>query len=315
MNIRNFLLLLIFAITPYSVFAGSEIADFLSGRLQNWNEVNAQYDRGAAPEIAMSATGVAVVTLPVTITGSVTASASGVLSRSIPQHDIHFALEGFILSGSLRFVGAPGVQPSLFVSSPDGGWQQFAFADRYIAKTGNMKTGIRIPVQIPLWQEGIYRIELLDEYGFPVYNQQFQVGQLLATNVETNRVIYDAQVALHDINVHRNKLGLEPVQKDIILQNIAKRKLDDMMEREYIGHFSDRGKDIRDFITSSERGLFIRIGENVAGGENATLASLYQGLLDSPAHKRNMLFAPWRHVGMAYGEKNGNSYFVQVFSD
>lgn len=128
-------------------------------------------------------------------------------------------------------------------------------------------------------------------------------------------MIYDAQVALHDINVQRNKLGLEPVKKDVILQNIAKRKLDDMMEHQYIGHFSDQGKDIRDFIASSERGLFIRMGENVAGGENATLASLYQGLLDSPAHKRNILFAPWRNVGMAYGESKGKSYFVQVFAD
>lgn len=188
MNIRNFLLLLIFAIIPYSVFAGSEISDFLLGRLQNWNEVNAEHNRKieTTPEIAMSATGVAIVTPPINFTGSAVVSFSGTLSRSIPQHDIHFTLEGFILSGSLRFVGAPGVQPSLFVSSPDGGWQQFAFPDRYIAKTGNMKTGIRIPVQVPLWQEGIYRIELLDEYGFPVYNQQFQVGQLLATNVETN---------------------------------------------------------------------------------------------------------------------------------
>lgn len=87
-----------------------------------------------------------------------------------------------------------------------------------------------------------------------------------------------------------------------------------MAEWQYIGHNSLGGKNILAFVEKSERN-FYRLGENVAGGRNTSFDALVAGILDSPAHRYNLVFPLWKKVGFAGVEKDGNYYFVQIFSD
>lgn len=112
----------------------------------------------------------------------------------------------------------------------------------------------------------------------------------------------------------RESLQYAQLTRSDLLQKIAERKLADMIENQYVGHRSIGGKNIFSFVEPGEKN-FLRLGENVSGGRNVNLQKLANGIFDSPAHRYNLLFPAWRQIGIAYGEKDGNQYLVQVFSD
>lgn len=116
------------------------------------------------------------------------------------------------------------------------------------------------------------------------------------------------------MNALREQSQLQKFAKNNLLQKIALRKAEHMAENQYVGHWSPDGKNIFSFMTDSEKNMFSSIGENVASGYNVTLDDLYAELLASPSHYGAMVSQKWQQYGSAMVEKNGNQYFVQIFS-
>jgi uncharacterized protein YkwD len=53
------------------------------------------------------------------------------------------------------------------------------------------------------------------------------------------------------------------------------------------------------------------IGENV--GVGGTVSSLHTAFMNSPAHKDNILYTAFRHVGIGVAKKNGRMWVTVIF--
>jgi uncharacterized protein YkwD len=145
------------------------------------------------------------------------------------------------------------------------------------------------------------------------------------------------------INEERRKGGLQPLQWDPALANIALSHSRDMAERDYFDHISPEGKDFADRYAENGYSLETRIDNTVyVGGENLFLnnvvrtytydevtseileyqyndldelaRSTVQGWMESPGHRDNIL-TPFSREGIGiYITDDGKVYITENFS-
>ena len=101
-------------------------------------------------------------------------------------------------------------------------------------------------------------------------------------------------------NIERVKIGLNPLTKNIKLNNSATSKIDDMFARQYFEHTSPDGKTAADLVKSFDYKFQI-VGENLALGIFQTDKSLVQAWMDSPTHRANILNSKYTEMGAAVG--------------
>jgi uncharacterized protein YkwD len=98
------------------------------------------------------------------------------------------------------------------------------------------------------------------------------------------------------LNQARKTAGLAALEPDDELQLIARAHSEDMAEHHFFGHVSPTTGTTDDRYRRS--GVVVgAFGENVAEADSAETA--YDGLMDSPGHRANMLGALFTHVGIA----------------
>ncbi len=110
------------------------------------------------------------------------------------------------------------------------------------------------------------------------------------------------------VNAERSKRGLRAVSRDADLGQAARRHARDMVRRGYFSHVSPGGSTLGDRLRSAGygRGRGWRAGEALGWGTGslATPNALVDEWLDSPPHRRILLDAGFRElgVGIAAGE-------------
>src|SRR5690606_35523701 len=103
------------------------------------------------------------------------------------------------------------------------------------------------------------------------------------------------QQMLHMLNNARKQSGLPLLKFDEKLAEVARRHSLDMFRQGYFSHYSPDHKSPFDRIRES--GIHYAIaGENLALAQNIKLA--YEGLMQSPTHKANILSSRFGRVGI-----------------
>lgn len=121
-----------------------------------------------------------------------------------------------------------------------------------------------------------------------------------------------AQLAVSDVNAHRNSAQLPPLVVDPDLTAIAMDRAADLVRRHYFAHVSPDGTTIVDDLRTRNVTWYYA-GENLAIAQTVQAAEL--ALWDSPEHRDNMLGAHYRRIGIAVVQEPGEGELVvQVFT-
>lgn len=114
------------------------------------------------------------------------------------------------------------------------------------------------------------------------------------------------------VNEERSKLGLNPLEPDMELVQLARMKAQDMIDLGYFAHQSPTYGSPFDMMRAA--GITYRTaGENLAGA--STVARAHVALMNSEGHRRNILNPAFDHVGIGIIE--GGPYglmCVQMFT-
>ena len=109
------------------------------------------------------------------------------------------------------------------------------------------------------------------------------------------------------INEERKKVGLKPMVFDKHLARVAAKHSSDMLQRGYFSHYTPEGKSPYDRMRK-DRVRFIIAGENLALAQ--TLQSAHEGLMDSPAHKANILHVSFGRAGIGILDAGSHGIIV-----
>lgn len=121
----------------------------------------------------------------------------------------------------------------------------------------------------------------------------------------------EEQEFLDLINANREANGLEPLQVDGEVQNVARLKADDLVNNNYFAHNSETYGDIQNMLNTFGV-TYSSAGENIAG--NSSLAKAVEAWMNSENHKINILSESYNYTGVAIAESETyGKIFVQVF--
>jgi uncharacterized YkwD family protein len=113
------------------------------------------------------------------------------------------------------------------------------------------------------------------------------------------------------VNQERTKQGVKPLGVNMVLVGLARKKSQDMVDRNYFSHTSPTYGSPFDMMKNA--GVTYRTaGENIAGA--ATTESAHQNLMNSSGHRANILNSAFNQVGI--GIVSGSTYgniFTQMF--
>ena len=106
------------------------------------------------------------------------------------------------------------------------------------------------------------------------------------------------------MNAERSAQGLGTLSLDPELSRAARKHTQEMWSQELLYHTpSDK---LRFRITN-----WMTIGENV--GVGAVVQSLHDAFMNSPAHKANIMYKTYKHVGVGVAEKNDRMWVTVIF--
>ncbi|MBU4216829.1 CAP domain-containing protein [Candidatus Parcubacteria bacterium] len=105
-------------------------------------------------------------------------------------------------------------------------------------------------------------------------------------------------------NAARKELGLKPLVFSADLTRLAKFKIADMQTSHYFDHYSPSNKSLKNFLNDISYN-YQYAGENLAKNYNDN-NELVQAWLNSPTHRRNMLYPNFDEVGVVFDYVNLN---------
>lgn len=131
----------------------------------------------------------------------------------------------------------------------------------------------------------------------------------------------DAQQIIDLTNQARKKMNLEPLKPNPLLFKCAQGHSENMAKQMKAGHDLD-GKNPADRVDAS--GYYYKTcGENVGTipynvkppiAKNQLIPTLFNGWMNSPIHKREILRAEYQEIGIGIAQdKNGSYYYTEVF--
>ncbi|HWZ91348.1 MAG TPA: CAP domain-containing protein [Polyangiaceae bacterium] len=197
---------------------------------------------------------------------------------------------------------------------------RFAFCHVYLTKPDGTVEEKRMPnraldASFALEMAGKYRLEVMgDGATGPVVisNVPLYVGiPEPAASIVAGTVVEPEQAEarmLVLLNEARAAAGLNPVQPDTELRELALAHSTDMVDHNFFGHVSPSTGTPTDRLHRS--GILVSIfGENVS--EALTPEIAHEGLMSSPGHRANMLRPEFTHVGIG-ARKNDNGLVVTM---
>lgn len=142
--------------------------------------------------------------------------------------------------------------------------------------------------------------------------QETDPGQEPAPESEpVEGITAEEQLMVTLVNRERAKAGLQPLQVDLRLVELARMKSKDMIDLNYFSHTSPTYGSPFDMMKKA--GVeYYTAGENLAGA--STVEKAHEALMQSDGHRRNILNPSFTHIGV--GIVKGGSYgmmFTQMF--
>ncbi|MFP5351119.1 MAG: CAP domain-containing protein [Actinomycetota bacterium] len=106
------------------------------------------------------------------------------------------------------------------------------------------------------------------------------------------------------INKARTSRGLGSVKLDAELSRVARLHTNEMVKAERLHHTSmtTLGRRVTNWVT---------LGENVGVGQ--TVTTLHSAFMDSPAHRDNVLFNTYNHVGVGTKQVGDRLWVTVIF--
>jgi uncharacterized protein YkwD len=127
-----------------------------------------------------------------------------------------------------------------------------------------------------------------------------------------------SEAVVNRANQERLKKGIPALEANKTLDAIARKRLEDMLEKGYFAHTSPSGEGVPD-IAGSLHYDYSRIGENLAKGNFKDVDDLVGFWMKSPQHRKNLLSRGYKEIGVAVArEQVGGRPFwhaVQVFGN
>ena len=115
------------------------------------------------------------------------------------------------------------------------------------------------------------------------------------------------------VNAERSKQGLSPLKMSAELSKVARTKSQDMADKNYFSHTSPTYGSPFDMM--KQFGIkYNTAGENIAKGYDSA-QSVVTGWMNSPGHRANILSPNFGTIGVGYVEKNGTTYWTQMFTN
>lgn len=108
------------------------------------------------------------------------------------------------------------------------------------------------------------------------------------------------------INEVRAEFGLTPLQKDQVLMDAAEIRAKEIVGR--FEHFRPDGS--RPFTATN--GVYQNVGENLGRWQPNTM-EIMQDWMNSPEHRKNILYADYDKIGIATYREDGKTYWVHLF--
>ncbi len=114
------------------------------------------------------------------------------------------------------------------------------------------------------------------------------------------------------VNQDREAHGMSAVSLDSSLSQLAQSKAEDMVTRDYFGHWNPDGLTANDL--RKNYAITQYVSENIARDVNVSLAQY--GLMRSASHRGNILNSEWQRAGFGLAQDGDKgTIFVQIFSD
>lgn len=125
-----------------------------------------------------------------------------------------------------------------------------------------------------------------------------------------------AETIIRLTNQERMERNIPAMKGNGLLNQAARKRLADMLEKRYFAHTSPSGEDVADIAGSLDYD-YSRIGENLARGNFKSAADVVSFWLKSPRHRKNMLSRDYKDIGVAVAREqvDGRDFWqaVQVF--
>lgn len=116
-------------------------------------------------------------------------------------------------------------------------------------------------------------------------------------SISDSLIVIDPAAVVQATNDARAAASVAPLQHSPVLDEAARRKLNDMAQRQYFAHQSPIGVMPWDWITAA--GYSYRsAGENLARGFSDAQPAV-DAWMQSPSHRANLLNPAYQHVGVA----------------
>ena len=152
-------------------------------------------------------------------------------------------------------------------------------------------------------------------YQSAVYEETEEINKKLANRLtmEKEEVVLnkEEEKALYLINEFRQANGLDELKVVFKLQEVARKKAEDIVNNEYFSHTSPNLGTPFNMLQSN--GIDYKIaGENLAG--NTTVPRAIRAWINSKSHRENILEEQYEYTGICVieSEKYGR-VFVQLF--
>ena len=143
-------------------------------------------------------------------------------------------------------------------------------------------------------------------------NEQTTTEEVIAEEfANSEELTEDEQEFLDLINANREANGLQALEIDSEVQNVARLKAEDLVQNNYFAHNSETYGDIQNMLTTFGVS-YSSAGENIAG--NSSLSKAVEAWMNSENHKVNILSESYNYTGIAIAESETyGKIFVEVF--
>ena len=177
--------------------------------------------------------------------------------------------------------------------------EESVLANRLAGYTNELETAL-VPIFDPALRQTLNRLRLVEPGSSEMVELPFRVE-----SAPPLPALEDQMLDL--INRERAAAGLDPLEADPELTEVARRHSADMFARGYFSHNTPEGRDPFDRMKESDV-RFRTAGENLALAPTLHLA--HTGLMNSPGHRANILRPQFGRVGI--GILNGGRRGIMV---
>lgn len=153
-------------------------------------------------------------------------------------------------------------------------------------------------------------IPVYPESDFPLIPNPVDLSDLKAVSLGSDLSALQNQM-LQLVNADRAAFSLNTLNLNSSLSQLAQSRADDMVKRNYFGHYNPDGMTANDL--RKNYAITQYVSENIARDVSLPLAEY--GLMRSASHRSNLLNAGWKRVGFGFAsEGDQGNIFVQIFS-